>query len=308
MDSRRLRYFVQIVDSGSITRAAALSGVAQPALSQQLAILENDLKVRLLERSVSGVTPTAAGRILYARAQAILRQFDDLRQAVHREVTPLSGTVIVGMPPTMVSRFGLPLIGKVCTQHPEMHLQIREESSVLLDELLAGGKIELSISATRPEGVVIGDELLTEAIVLMYPPTLSLPEPASLADLARLPWVLPRRPNSIRALIDAAFASHNLAVNVVVEIDSLYSAMETVRRGFGVGAMTLGAMKEDLEAGTLRARELGDVPLMRSIYLTRRRTPGLTPAAEFVHGILRDLAADAEQLSPRRVPPHAAPA
>src|SRR6187402_1836030 len=83
MDTRRLRYFVQIVDSGSITRAAAVSGVAQPALSQQLAILENDLMVRLLERSVSGVTPTAAGRILYARAQAILRQFDDLREAVH---------------------------------------------------------------------------------------------------------------------------------------------------------------------------------------------------------------------------------
>jgi LysR family nitrogen assimilation transcriptional regulator len=300
MDSRRLRYFVQIVDSGSITRAAALSGVAQPALSQQLAILENDLKVRLLERSVSGVTPTAAGRILYARAQAILRQFDDLRQAVHREVTPLSGTVIVGMPPTMVSRFGLPLIGKVCTQHPEMHLQIREESSVLLDELLAGGKIELSISATRPEGVVTGEEILREAIVLMYPPSLTLPDSASLADLAGLPWVLPRRPNSIRALIDAAFASNNLAVNVVVEIDSLYSAMETVRRGFGVGAMTMGAMKEDLEAGTLRARELGDAPLMRSIYLARRRSPGLTPAAEFVHGILRDIAADAEHLQARQ--------
>src|SRR5512138_90510 len=93
MDSRRLRYFVQIVDSGSITRAAAASGVAQPALSQQLAILENELKVKLLERSVSGVTPTAAGKILYTRAQTILRQYEELREAVHREVQPLSGVV-----------------------------------------------------------------------------------------------------------------------------------------------------------------------------------------------------------------------
>ena len=58
-------------------------------------------------------TPTPAGRILYARAQAILRQFEDLREAVHREVKPLSGTVILGMPPTMLSRFGLPLIERV---------------------------------------------------------------------------------------------------------------------------------------------------------------------------------------------------
>jgi DNA-binding transcriptional LysR family regulator len=293
MDTRRLRYFVQIVDSGSITRAAAISGVAQPALSQQLAILENDLKVRLLERSVSGVTPTAAGRILYARAQAILRQFDDLRDAVHREARPLSGTVIVGMPPTMLSRFGLPLIGKVCTQHPEMHLQIREEGSLVLDELLTSGKIELTISATRPQGVVIGEEILTEQIVLMYPPSLALPVDATLADLARLPWILPRRPNAIRTLIDAAFASNNLSANVVVEIDSLHSAMDAVRRGFGVGATTMGAIKDDLEADTLRARALGDSPLMRSMYLARRRSPAVTPAADFVHGILRDIAAEA---------------
>ena len=293
MDSRRLRYFVQIVDSGSITRAAALSGVAQPALSQQLAVLENELKVKLLDRSVSGVTPTAAGRILYARAQAILRQVEDLRDAVHREVQPLAGTVTVGMPPTMLSRFGLPLIEKVCTQHPEMRLQIREEGSLLLQELLAAGKIELSISATRPEGVVTGEEILTEDIVLMVPPSMTVPEEATLADIAALPWVVPRRPNAIRTLIDAAFASNNLAVNVVVEIDSLYSAMETVRRGVGVGAMTMGAMKEDLDAGTLRVRQIGAMPLVRSMYLAHRRQPALTAAAQFVHGILRDLSADA---------------
>ncbi len=293
MDTRRLRYFVQIVDSGSITRAAAASGVAQPALSQQLAILENDLKVKLLDRSVSGIRPTPAGRILYARAQAILRQVDDLREAVHREVKPMSGTVIVGMPPTMLSRFGYPLIGQVCNRHPEMHLQIREEGSLVLDELLASGKIEISISATRPEGAVTGEEILTEAVVLMHPAAMSLPERATLAELARLPWVLPRRPNAIRSLIDSAFAANNLSPNVVVEIDSLHSAMETVRRGFGVGATTLGAIKDDLEAGTLKARPLGDAPLMRSMYLARRQSPALTPAAEFVHGLMRDIAAEA---------------
>jgi len=168
VDSRRLRYFVQIVDSGSITRAAAATGVAQPALSQQLAVLENELKVKLLERSVSGVTPTAAGRILYARAQIILRHFDELRDAVHREVQPLSGAVTLGMSPTMVPRFALPLIEKVCTQHPEMHLQIREEGSAVLQELLASGRIELSISPTRPDGdAIVGEEILIEPLILI---------------------------------------------------------------------------------------------------------------------------------------------
>src|ERR1044072_8223818 len=111
---------------------------------------------------------------------------------------------------------------------------------------------------------------------------MTIPESATLAALAKLPWVMPRRPNAIRALIDAVFASSNLTPNVVVEIDSLYTAMETVRRGVGVGAMTQGGMKDDLGAGTLRARQLGEVPLMRAMYLAHRRTPGLTPAAQFV--------------------------
>jgi len=161
---------------------APAAQIAQPALSQQLAILENELEVKLLARSVSGVTPTPAGKILYARAQTILRQYDELRQAVHREVQPLSGTVTLGMSPTMIPRFALPLIEKVCTQHPELHLQIREEGSAALQELLASGRIELSISPTRPEGDIVGEEILTEPLLLLS----SLSPPAQFVfDLLR---------------------------------------------------------------------------------------------------------------------------
>ncbi len=293
MDSRRLRYFVQIVDSGSITRAAAVTGVAQPALSQQLAVLENELKVKLLERSVSGVTPTRAGSILYARAQTILRQFDELRDAVHREVQPLSGAVSLGMSPTMVPRFAMPLIEKVCTQHPEMHLQIREEGSAVLNDLLVKGRIELCISPTRPDGdAIVGEEILCEQLILMYPASWDIPDDASLADLAALPWVVPRQPNSIRTIVDAVFAASSLTPRVAVELDSLQNVMETVRRGLGVGAMVAGVIQDDLAAGKLKARKLGDAPPMRPMFLSHRRSPALTPAASFVYDILREIGAE----------------
>ncbi len=82
MDTRKLAYFVQIVDSGSITKAAAALHVAQPALSQQVSALENELKQRLLIRSKQGVKPTAAGHTLYRHAQSILRLVDQARQDV----------------------------------------------------------------------------------------------------------------------------------------------------------------------------------------------------------------------------------
>lgn len=302
MDSRRLKYFVQIVDSGSITRAAAVTGIAQPALSQQLAVLENELKVKLLDRSVSGVTPTPAGKILYAHAQTILRQVEDMRHAVHREMQPLSGAVNLGMSPTMVPRFALPLIEKVCSQHPEMHLQIREEGSAVLHELLINGRIELSISPTRPDNdLIVGAELLSDPLMLMYPGSWRISDEAPLEDLAALPWIVPRRPHSIRAVVDGVFAAASLSPYVVVELDSLQNVIETVRRGLGVAAMVTDAVKPDLDAGTVKCRPLGAVSPMRPMFLAHRRTPALSRPAQFVYDVLREIASDLRLDEPQKI-------
>lgn len=294
MDARRLRYFVQIVDSGSITRAAAATGVAQPALSQQVAVLEQELKVKLLERSVTGVTPTPAGRILYARAQGILRQYDELRRAVHEEGLSLAGSVSVGMSPTMVPRFAFPLIEKVCAEHPEMRLQIREEGSAALHELLVSGRIDMSISPVRPdEAEIVGSEVLSEPVVLMYPRGWKIPADASLQDLAALPWIVPARPNSIRSIVDGVFATASLSPHVIVELDSLHNVIETVRRGLGVAAMVPSTIQADLDSGALQARPLGSVSPLRPMFLARRRSPALSPPAQFVYDVLLEMSGQA---------------
>jgi DNA-binding transcriptional LysR family regulator len=290
MDNKRLRYFVQIVDSGSITRAAAGVGIAQSALSQQVVILEHELRTKLLDRSVTGVTPTVAGRLLYAHAQTVLREYEELRRAVHRESSPLSGTVSIGMLPSMVPRFGLPLIEKVCIQHPEIHLQIIEAGNAVLQELLTNGRIELSVSATRSDDdSLFCEEALSERLMLVYPAAWTVAERPSLADIAPLPWVVTRRPHSIRTLVDAVFAASNLTPHVVVEIDSLYTVIEAVKRGFGVTVLPLGAIKDSAVEVLVRWQPFGDAPVTRHVYLSHRRRPGLAPPAQFVLNVLSDL-------------------
>ena len=78
MQFRQLRYFVKIVEAGSFSRAATLIHVAQPALSQQIHELEDRLGVTLLRRSARGVSPTAAGEVLFREAISILHQLDQL--------------------------------------------------------------------------------------------------------------------------------------------------------------------------------------------------------------------------------------
>ncbi|VDZ74164.1 nitrogen assimilation regulatory protein Nac [Atlantibacter hermannii] len=83
MNLRRLKYFVKIVDIGSLTQAAEVLHIAQPALSQQVATLEGEMDQQLLIRTKRGVTPTEAGKILYAHARTILRQCEQAQLAVN---------------------------------------------------------------------------------------------------------------------------------------------------------------------------------------------------------------------------------
>src|SRR6516225_1714016 len=102
MDVKQLRYFIRIVESGNVTRAAEALHIAQPALSQQLNHLESELATRLLNRSALGVTATRSGELLYRHAKEILRQVDNTRAALRQESDRPSGRVSVAMPSSIV--------------------------------------------------------------------------------------------------------------------------------------------------------------------------------------------------------------
>src|SRR4029453_15807540 len=99
MNLRRLKYFVKIVDVGSLTQAADLLHIAQPALSQQLATLEGEVGQQLLFRTKRGFNPTEAGKVLAPHAQLILRQCDQAVVDMHAASRSLSGSVSIGLAP-----------------------------------------------------------------------------------------------------------------------------------------------------------------------------------------------------------------
>ena len=99
MNLRRLKYFVKIVDIGSLTQAAEVLHIAQPALSQQVATLEGEMDQQLLIRTKRGVTPTEAGKILYTHARTILRQCEQAQLAVNNVGQTLRGQVSIGLAP-----------------------------------------------------------------------------------------------------------------------------------------------------------------------------------------------------------------
>lgn len=112
MELRQLRYFVRIIETGSMGSAAQDLDIGVSALSQQMSRLENELAIRLLQRTSRGVTPTNAGLAFYSQAQLALRHADDAILAA-REAR-LSGHVSVGMAPNTGYTFYPCHAGKLC--------------------------------------------------------------------------------------------------------------------------------------------------------------------------------------------------
>lgn len=299
MDVRRLRSFVRIAELGSISRAAVAIGVAQPALSQQLATLEEELRVKLVERSSSGVRLTEAGQMLYGRAQAILRQVDDLTDDLRSPANRLTGPIAVGVPPSLSESLTLPLLETLCRDHSQLRPQVVEEGAPVLEELLISGGLAAAVLAKRPDReAVVAERLLAEPLMLVAPAAWKLTPDVGLEALSKLPWVTTRRAHSVRALVESVFAQAGLECRVVAEIDSLPTVVRAVQRGVGATVLPLGAARHAAQTGEATVMPFGDPPLLRPMFLCWRRAAVLDPRTELLLDLLRGLTATFDRSGP----------
>ena len=113
VDLRSLRYFIAVVDAGSLSKAAASLYVAQPALTAQIKKLESGLDAQLLERSHVGVTPTPVGLQLYHDARRLLSDAAAMQERIRRSGASPEGSVTLALPFMLVSLLIGPLLVKL---------------------------------------------------------------------------------------------------------------------------------------------------------------------------------------------------
>jgi LysR family transcriptional regulator, nitrogen assimilation regulatory protein len=241
MQFRQLRYFVKIVEAGSFSRAASVVHVAQPALSQQVAELEERLGVALLQRSARGVRPTAAGEILYKEAAAILRQLDQLPGTVRSSSGEAEGTVNLGF----VSSLAPGLVGFLdeCREaFPKVVIRVQDGDSLTLESKIASSSIDLAILYEDAFTTALTRKpLFTQKLFLVSRKPIADPgNTISLERVAELPLVLPGVNNGRRVLLERIFAEAKLKPNVVLEADSLVSEMWSVRNEAGCTILPVG--------------------------------------------------------------------
>lgn len=296
MDLRQLRYFAEIVESGSLSKASRQLFIAQPALSQQLSKLEREVGKPLLKRSSKGVAPTDSGFALYHHARFMLRQLDQALSIARKESGSVQGMVSVGLASTTLSALGLPLVRAVRERYPSILLNVVEGMSGHVGQLLRMSQLDLAVlfAADVARDFTV-EPLLEEELFVMLPrqsPLVSRRRHSlTIAQAAALPLYLPTMAHGLRRRIAAEFERRNLSAQIVGEIDSMALLMSCVYDGMGATIQPMAAVQLEAERGReWRAMPLSDARMTRRNYLYSLPPQRLSAAAAAVATELKQTA------------------
>lgn len=298
MDLRQLRYFVQIVESGSLAKASRQLFIAQPALSQQIAKLEAEVGKPLLVRTAKGVTPTENGTALHHHARFMLRQLEQALSIARQDPGTVHGMVSVGLAATTVCAVGVTFMRRIREKYPGIVLNVVEGMSGHLAQMMRMGQLDLAILFSRDAVPDLPCEpLVEEELFVMLPQDSALVAQRrvkiSCAETAALPLILPTSIHGLRRRITTEFEQRGLTAHVVAEIDSLSLLMTCVRDGLGVtikpmaAALLEGHMRKDW-----RTLAFSDADMKRPNYLYSVDSTRLSPAAAVVRTELRETVND----------------
>ena len=293
MELRQLRYFVAIVDHGSLSRAALVLHVAQPALTQQLRQLEEELGVQLLHRSAQGVLSTDAGKIFYEHAQAILKQVADARSAVTQSAERPSGGVTLGLPHSISGALALPLLTAARATYPEITLQLTEELTGNLSEQLKSGRVNLAVLlddgqlaqfATTP---LVEEELRficrADAAFALGQETLTLEQTLGTT------LILPGLQHGVRPRIESMVRAAGLKLSNVIEINSIAILKSAILADMGATLLPAAPVLDELQRGTMRAHQIRQPAISRTVVLCASKNIPLTNAATAISRLVQQV-------------------
>lgn len=247
MDLKQLEYFVRVAELGSFTRASIALGIAQPALSRQVRLLEVELRQNLLTRNGRGASPTEAGKLLLEHGRGILHQVELAREELGHARGALAGRVSIGLPPSLSKLVTVPLTHAFRKRLPQAQLTLTEGFSVQMYEGLRVGHLDLAVLYNPPgspdqEMALLHEEGLVLISAAAAPARGKAAAPAkargtgariTLAEVASLPLIVPSRPNAFRILIETEMMRIGCRPQVTLEIDGLNAILDLVKEGLG---------------------------------------------------------------------------
>jgi DNA-binding transcriptional LysR family regulator len=254
MELYQLKTFATVAEEGHLTRAAERLHISQPAVSGQIKALEQELEVRLFDRSASGMELTVAGKALLASAQRVLTAAEELKQNARRLTGEIAGVLRIGTVSNPASIRVGDLLAAAVERHPRLELELQHEVSGAALEAVREGRLDASFYFGDAPGRDVVALKLREPVYCVAAPAAWADriESADWTEIAALPWILTPALSTHNRLVTRLFEQQGVEPpQSRVEADQ-ESVIETlVVSGVGVSLLREELAKERAAAGEI---------------------------------------------------------
>ena len=259
MDLRQMRYFEAVARFGSFTNASSHLAVAQPALGVQVRKLEAELGTELFIRTSRGVELTDSGRVLLDFARRVLADVERTKKIIRDGSGPARGPLRLGLTPSVSAALAIPLIERSRVLMPDVRLNIIENVSSDLIDLLLKERLDMALAFdVRPAKGLYSRMLLQDEAVLIEPRTPNASQaPVEFADALTRRLILPSSPHRMRVLIEHHAKKLHIKLDVAFEVQWPATTLALVERGLGVTILS------KVVATSMRNRRLTVRPIVR---------------------------------------------
>ena len=294
MDIKRLRHFLAVYETGSLTRAAELVYLTQPALTKSIKLLEDRVGVELFQRTPLGVVATAFGEALATHARAVLNEIKAAETQIAMLRGATEGQVVVGIT-TSVAENLMPLAtDRLYKWRPGVRLTVVVGTVEELIPSVRRGEVDLALSAwsdpTDPD--LASEVIFRDEVTILASSNHPLAQRASIEakDLLEHPWALPVQRMSWRGRLDRMFVQQGLVPPVASVVSNSASFLRALllHSNF-IGMLPHRLIRPDERAGLLVPLALPGSRIEMDITLTFPHRVTMSPAAKALMTIFRDL-------------------
>ena len=293
MNSRQLQYAILLGRIRNFSQVAEQLKITQPALSKQILSLEQELGVKLFDRSTNPVTVTAAGDHFLREAQELLYREDQLQRSMERYRSGEEGELVIGVTPFRSAYLMPSVVAQLRGRFPGIRVRLAEYGSDILRREVVDGRYDLAVvnlpvddsvlevTAMEPDqlALVLRRDLLEQV------PELSGAETAELAQCAALPFVVVSPAQEMRRLFDRLCVRAGIRPQIAVEVVGLTTAWDMARAGVGATLLPLQFVRRSAGADMV-ALPLQNVVYSRQSAVVTRRGQYLSEAARYAIELL----------------------
>jgi DNA-binding transcriptional LysR family regulator len=292
MDFKQLRALLTIADTGSVTRAAELLHLVQPAVSRQLRLLEEDVGTPLFERGRNRMELTESGRILVEYARRALHNLERARAEIAPSTGEVAGKVTVGLVPSLVNLLASPLMAAVSARYPGIKLRLSTGGySDLMQDRVEAGDVDMALmSEYKPSPRIQAEPLLEEKLWLIGLPEAGLraERPVPVSELGRKPLILPSTFKGFRLLVEHACTLEGVHLTIAAETNSVHVQRCLVLGGQGLTILPIVTVADDVARGLLSAAPLTAPEVTRKILLAMPNASHIPQAVRCVAAVVTE--------------------